>query len=424
MKLSNKINKLIVLRYVGIFFEVLYGFVQPNLFSRYQTKENFAFFLILYGSAIYFVFMDAGLGRLSYSQIRKEFIDNNFNYKKNISTIISVYLYVLLIIISLYFLYSLFISNSLANTVLPLTLFLFSIYVGINIIFSYLRSIFNAVDKYLMFEKYDFLRKVVNLLSIFLVIIDHSLLLTIIVNIVFICLLIFLLLYKLIRKLDISFSFSYKECVFFVKSNIQDSKDIIIFSLCEALIYNGGFLLFPYFLSTFDTIIYGLWMKVFMGFAVLMRAIADISIHSITEAFHKNNNKLMLVLFKNTLTISCLVGVGLTAIFYFLDDMLFKYWVGTEYLFSTLLFLSFVVFFLGNCIQHSAGIFIMSLGSYFSFMRTRSMFICLFSIIVTLITLKVFRSIEITLLVFSIVYLIGSLTYLRKAFLIMSSKTL
>lgn len=424
MKLFEKINKLIVLRYAGIFFEVIYGFLQPNLFSRYQTKENFAFFLVLYGSAIYFVFMDAGLGRLSYSQIRKEFIENNFNYKKNISVIITIYLYVFLIIISFYFIFSLIISNLQVNTVLPATLFLFSIYVGVNIIFSYLRSIFNAVDKYLLFEKYDFFRKVLNLLCLLFVIIDQSLVLTIVVNIVVVSVIFFLLLSKLIQELNIPLSFSFVDSVAFVKRNIQDSKDIVIFSSCEALIYNGGFLFFPYFLSSFDIIIYGLWMKVFMGFAVLMRAIADISIHSITESFYKNDNKLTRALFKNTLVISCFVGVGLTTIFYFLDDILFKYWVGTQYLFSSLLFLSFVIFFLGNCIQHSAGTFIMSVGSYFSFMKTRSIFICLCSVIITLITLTVFRSIEITLLSFSIIYLIGSIIYLRRSFLIMDSKTL
>ena len=404
-----------IFRYISIFTEFVLGFIQPYFFNRYLKVEDFAFLTILYGCLIYFVFLDGGISRLAYSNLRKKFV-NNIPIRNELIETLSFYNSLIIILIIVFLFFCLSLSFNFQNNITLLVLILFSFLTGFNIVFSYFRQIYNALDKYIFYEKIDILRKSANILGVFFIKYDKTLLTTVTFSLFVIIILYVILVFNLIKFSGIDWIniFPKRKTVFVVfKKYKTDINRIVVFSICEAIIYNCGFILMPMYLNHSGVIQFGIWMKIFTGMAVFMRSFADINIHSITKYYFQGNYQYALRKFYLTLFISITFSICILTLFVFLQKLFFSYWVGIKYIFDINLLIALSIFLLGNSIQHVSGSFLLSESVELAFMRKMSFVLSIIIVAQIFLSLKIYKKLDLTLIFFSIIYFIGSLFYLN-----------
>lgn len=406
-----------IYRVISIFLEMLIGFTQPSLFSKYLSQENFSYLLVIYGVAVYFVFMDGGISKIIYSEVREQFVSNKHFQEKIIASLDLFYILSFLIFL-VYFLIVLIFGLFHADSVNFSILLLISFGVSLNILFSYLRPIFSSIDRFEEFELIDIFRKLFIFLSLFLIIFDKSLFLTsfftLISSLIFGLICFRLLGYPLISLFDfkriiVKSSSSFKEM-------FARSKDVFVFSLSETSIYNFGFIVLPLMYDSNSVIKFGLWLKVFMGLAVLIRFMTDVNIHRLTKLFFQNSRFAFLKLFDKTLILSIFIVLLSFTLFVLFSKKFFYYWTAGKFEFDFNLYVALFFILLGNGIQHLSGTLLLSIGNQFYFMRNWSllflgMIICIYSI-----SFYFQFSLGILLVILQVLYFFGSFIYLGRVY--------
>ena len=223
---------------------------------------------------------------------------------------------------------------------------------------------------------------------------------------------------KICHKLEIEsssiFTFSYSSSIKVIRKYFRDARDSFIFTVNEIIIYNGGYLIFPLFLTSYEIIIYGLWMRLFTGISMLFRAITDISIHDTTRRYFEGNTLIVRKNLRNILSMNFLIIFVSIIVYFSAKDWLFDFWVGNKSIFSSSINFSLWVMIFANSIQHLSGTFLISIGNHFDFVKKISTAIMILTVLSN-VTLGIFyKDISLILIILSLFYVIGSLIYLLR----------
>lgn len=406
------------LKYLSIITGVLGGLVQIGVFERCFELSDFSFLVLLYGYMYYFMFFDAGLSKPIYSKVRKAFIKNEID-KKQLQEFIGFYVFLILVVLILFLGFLLCLSKIHENTFSILVLLMFAIFSSLNIGLSFQKNILDAVDEYVFYEKIDLIRRIMNCITVFLIIIDHSMRLMLLVNILISSILVFCCLKKLISLFSLSWkkTFQFKISIYVktIKENFNEGRDFLLFSLSEMITYNSGFLILPFFGNEKMIIIYGLWMRIYRGMALIVRAVADIIIHNITKSYFEKNLDSVNTKFSIGIFISIFISVGLASTFFLAEDLILSIWVGGSYDFAIYLNICLLVMLLFNGIQHLSGNFLLCTGGKFALMRNISLLFSIFTFFTFIFSLFILRRLGEALLVWSFSYSLGAIVYYQKA---------
>ncbi len=413
-----KLKKFAGLRLLSVMLEFIYGFGQPFVFSRSFGEADFAFILILYSCAVYFTFFDAGISKLSYARLRKSYITGTSSLPQVLSNTLIFYIALSVVVTGLFLVFTLSLSYFFTNGFRWYVLMLFSMATGLNIMFSFFRSIYNALDLSVKFEYMDMGRKLINIAALALLFLDKTMLLTGLVMLVGLAFIFLVIIFTLIRHFSIPrqlFKFSSSGIWALIKENFSQSRYIFLFTISETVVYNSGFILIPFFLLNRDIIQYNLWMKIYLGIAVFMRIVTDVTLHNITRHYFNNEIAAAKKWYFKTIWLSLgLVSCG-TLVFYLLQGRIFPSWVGAGYVFNNWLIAALLIMLTGNSLQHVSGSFLLSTGHHFKQTGKLSMVMAMVTITVLLLCLLLLKKLGVCILIISIVYIAGSLLYRKLA---------
>jgi len=407
------ISKLFVLlNYLAIFIGLLNTYFRPKFFEQFFSESNFAFLTLVYGLVVYLGFLDGGISKPLYAELREDFVANQKDYKLLIQQSFSFYNIVLSIALIIFFTVLCVLSFNLKNTLTITLLFLIASNLVLNFQLQNLKNILIAVNQYEFFQKIEVLRRFSNLIAIISLFIDKSFILgNSIANVILILLLVVIYKNQNITVRSLNFS----EGLSFYKSFFKRAKNFFLFTVNEILIYNSGFLLIPVFYKEIDIIMFGLLITVYNGVAIFSRSVIDMSIHEMTKKYLENQKKESWKIFKYSILFSSLFTVLLFGVIYLFSNPIFKMWVGEKYEFNTLMFLGLFTFLIGNVIQHTAGTFLLSIKNNYSIMMKISSRILFLMLTLQIIVCILKESLEIFFLTTSILYLAGAFFYLFKA---------
>jgi hypothetical protein len=200
------------------------------------------------------------------------------------------------------------------------------------------------------------------------------------------------------------------------KEMFARSKDVFVFSLSETSIYNLGFIVLPLMYGSNSVIQFGLWLKVFMGMAVLIRIMTDINIHRLTKLYFQSNRLAFFNLFDKTLISSIFIVLSSFTFFVLISNKFFYYWTAGKFEFDFNLKIALFLILLGNGIQHLSGTILLSIGNQFNFMRKWSLLFLGLIILVYFISFYFQPSLGILLVVLQLFYFFGSFIYLGRVY--------
>jgi O-antigen/teichoic acid export membrane protein len=401
------------LKYTGLSIGMINSFLQPFLFNKFFDEDTFSFLLVIYGISVYLTFMDGGISKPLYAYLRKKFIKKE-ELRDELTHITSFYFFVSVILCLLFFTVLVFVWHYYPNRLTFPFLVLFSIYTALNIVITYYYNILSAVEEYYFFEKINVGRRVLNLVAIFLLFIDETFVLSFVLSVVVLVILFLLLNIRLIKKFDLSnkiFQFRIDTFYYVYRRFFKDSKNYLAFSINETLIYNSGFILIPYFLSSFFVVQYGLYVRIYAGIATFMRSVIDITIHDITRFYNNAEHKKLKNRIYLTMVLSVLIVVSGVVSFYFLQELIFTHWVDYKYLFNATIILALALWLFGNSIQHVSGTFLVSIGGHFNMMKRTSFYILLPLVIAQILSLFAGAKFSTFIILSASIYFIGATYY-------------
>ncbi len=395
--------------------DVTYGVLYTLVFNQVFPQNDFAFLTILFGYVVYFSLGDLGFSKAFYYEIRKSFIEKE-DVKNVIAKAIGFYS-VLSLILGLIFLLVLIILLAKFETKISFfSLSIFGIGQILNIQFSFIKSIFNAISDFVFFETMELFRKFFQIFSVLLLFADRSFYSTSIFYLICLGILILLVFDRMQKKLnfkiwDVAFKKNSLEYYFEVW---KISKASFLFSIAEIVIYNGGYITLPILLhSNFGIIQYGIWMRIYTAISVFVRIISDVNMPELTKKYFEKLNYELLKVLNKTYILSLIVLIFILILWVKFDKFIFNIWLGEIYQFDGLSTVALFIMLVGNCLQHSSGTFLMSIGQ-FSFLRTTSLFLVAFITITTNIVLYFMNELNCYLLSFAVSYFIGSIIYFKR----------
>jgi len=414
MKIFEK--KLFLLKYFGLFIGLFTAFLQPNFFNRFFTEDEFALLILIFGLSTYLIFFDGGISKPLYPNLRDQFI-NGLETGSIVKKIVNFYNVVFLSVFTFFTLVILLLSTYYDNTFPVFFFILLSFYISLNLIISYYKNILNALDLYIPFETVEIIRKSLNIVVLLLLFVDSSFILSFLVGCAISILLYLYVLLLLVRQTNMHvidfFTLNKKEVSFIFSKYFTDSYQYFQFSINEILIYNSGFILIPIFLSSFEVIEYGLWMRIFIGVSLFTRAISDISIHAITKKYFAREMSIVKQMMRKLFILSTVMVFLFASLCLVFNDTLFLYWVDEKYKFDLYLNIALIIMIFSNAYQHIAGTFLLAIGGNFMALKRISFILLLIIIFVQIILIVIFKDLSIVLFATSMIYLLGMFYYLH-----------
>ncbi|MFD1383496.1 hypothetical protein ACFQ45_08970 [Rhodanobacter aciditrophus] len=357
-----------LLKYLGLGCSVIIGFLLPAVFSRNLSTEDFAMATVVLGLSSYFSFFDFGVGKPAYSKIRKSFLNGDSEWKEDIYSIISFFIFSsFLVFFSFLFITYFYIGKTYPYTNFFLFLF-FSFFVSLNIFLNNMESVYNAVNKYFHFLIFDFLRKISPIIIVVLIPVYNQLDVPYFFSTFFLLLLSVFSFFYFVRS-DAIKIFHIKKHVRFVKKLWEDAFSYLFFNFSEAFIYNFGFILFPYFLLDVDMIVYGLWLKIFVGVNLFSVLAINVFIHKITELYHSNDFERTVKYLSCSFSLSLSISLVSLSIFSIWENEILQRWISDSKYTEGFPLAALWVWCVVNCIQSTCGVFLLSIGGNFVFLR-------------------------------------------------------
>jgi hypothetical protein len=405
-------NKYLILKFFSILVMVFWGFGQPYVFNRYLAANNFSFITIGYGVILFLDLFDFGISRAIYADIRNKFI-KDIDYKKDLSVILKIYLYVLLYTIILFVLFLFIISIKVKSSFSAITIILWGISIALNANFSYFRYILFAIDEYIFFEKMDVLRKLINFLLLFVIVLDNSFFIFSTLSILMFAFIYFGIYRVLMKTHKIKlFAENHRVTLKIFRQYIINSKWPFLFSVSQITCLNSGFLILPLALINKDIIQYGLWQKFAYGITMLIVAVSDLGLHNTTKYYFKNDFISTKKIFNKTIFVSIMCVCILFVFIFVAKKILFHYWVDESYEFSLIMFLGLLLFFIGRSFQYISTTLILSFGNNYSKLaRISTTFMITYHLVLFYMLSKNLK-LEYILLLFGFTILIEGVKYL------------
>ncbi len=388
--------------------------MQIWLYAKYFDQSNLALLVLISGYSVFLSWIDAGISRPIYPSLRKKYL-NGDDISTDISYILYFYILIGMLAVALFTIAVIILTNIISNSLSSTVVIIMAINLAINTAISFFKNIFNAIDRYISFEVTELIRRVGNISTSFLLVLDHSLLLTVCCQLAILLGTYCYVTGSLLRLSGINLlTLCRIRLPFLIKYFLQyrrETLSYLLFMVNETLIYNWGYLIIPVFLDIKQVVVYGLWMRIYSGMATVMRAVSDVTIHTITKSFFQNRHDAARTMKKNTLMLSLCVSFTMIGVFTTLHRWIMAVWVHDKYQFDTLLLIGLASWLIGNSIQHVAGTFLVSIGGYFQTIRNLSFY--LVGAIAFVMTASAWYTINLgtTVLLSGCIYLIGAIFY-------------
>lgn len=399
-------------KYLSLLIGVVTAFVQVGLYVRNLREGDVAFLMVITSYATFISWFDAGFGRPLYATLRKEFLENKIKSSEVLSAIC---IYVLLGLISIVIFCAVIciLSSNFDLNISLKTVFMFGASVAIASCISFFNSIYAAVDEYSRFELIELGKRASNLGTSFLILYDSTFYLTALTILMCNAILYIETIRFLVGKYytQLSYRNLMVEMKRLIAAHKKESSQYFVFMINESLIYNWGYLITPFLLSTSNIVLFGLWMRLFSGMASFSRSVADITIHSITKNFFSGKLDLANTERKRTILLTVVISTLMVAFFALFADPIMNYWVDGKYVIDGYLLLALFVLLISNSIQHVAGTVLVSLGNHFKKLRNMSAILCGSVLVGTTAGTFAYSTVVAYVFVFALIYLVGAFWY-------------
>ena len=384
----------------------------------YQS-EDLVYIFMLFGIITYFTVFDFGVGKPIYARLRKMYLSKDIRLKQEVLAGKSLMLIILIILLF----FCTFTVTILYVSYLPIKISYLStaalgLYIAFSICITLLKDVFDAIDKYLSWEKFDVYRKIGLLIATTSIYFDPSLLILsftlLIINI--------LILVALFKKMNSFgyYGFDIRGAWHKIPFYKESAFDNLIFKINEVLMYNWGYLIIPFF-SDQLLVLYAILNRIFLGVSIPIRAISDIYIHNLTKIYFSKGFSSIEHKIIKLILISLILGLMMIFfIFYFHKELNF-YWLNEKASIDLVFLYAISIFILTNTILHPIGSVLISIGGYFKKMRNYSFIVVTLMITISLILLILNKG-EFVLLGASLAYSISLVFYIKSMLLLKVEK--
>jgi hypothetical protein len=388
-------KQLYVLKIINILLGVCSSIIVPFSLYRHADIGVTEVILILTGIGVFLSISDFGISRPIYTMLKLDMINRHVDVYKRFTEA-----RVLLFLLSLIgFLVFLVVSVLLGGW----EFIYFGIFLAFNSLTAVYRLVYSGVDRYVLFEYYDLIRRVSFVLYFSIYYFNgHSILLDIIFSLIN-CTLYLAVVFWGVAKIKI-------RGVVELFNNLGKSAYLmLIFTFVEIFSANAGYILLP-FMNT-SVVEYSLWLRLYFGIAVIQRLITDVKIHSMIEIYHTQPNKLGSVVssvIKQTFGIFIFFSIVINVY----GDDLINIWLSGSVINSNFFFSSLILALFINIFHHSLGSLLLSAGKLYAEILTASIILAFLVILIFiffsgseyLLIMLVFSQLVSTMLLFSFTY--------------------
>ncbi|MTC45751.1 hypothetical protein GKR71_07790 [Providencia sp. wls1922] len=415
-KLSTNELKLLILKASTVAIGFIFGFIQPAIFIRTLGENELSYVLLITGLATYLVFFDFGISKPAYARLRQRFLDKK-RLTKDVSLLSFAVLIMLLVTSIVFTTITMYNFYTYGNYKLnPLAIIFFSITLSMTVGFNNLKIPLLASENFIYCQKVEIFKSITFYSAAFFLFYDNTFTLTSIVMLSSSIFSIYLIYYKnnyyfkssmfsLLMPSTILSSINKLKVLYFLNST-----SYLVFSACEAFIYNASYILIPILFDNKELITFSLWMKLFLGGILISKIISETFIHRLTRNFHSQKNDTVEVFLK--LSFFCLlVAILLSLTLTIFGKELLAIWTAGKYSLNGYYVLAFWFFSIGNAIQNLSGTILLSINGYFSLMRKVSILIAIISLAVYIVGAIFNINYPLVFFLSSIIYFCGSISY-------------
>ena len=409
----KRLYSFISYKFLIIFISFFIGFIQPGIFSRYYDSNTFAALLLISGFLTYLAFLDMGFGKPLYSLMRENYVKKSNELNDVISFSIFFYIIIGIIILITTFGISFLIFEYFKPDLSPHSFILFSLALSSNIITNNFRHIFQAIDKYVFYEKTLFFKRLINMILLIIIIVQRDLTFFAFSLLIYNFFLLMFYVRRLLNQNKISHNYllNFDNNITIFNKVRSSALDFFVITVCEVIFYNYGFFYLPYFnFAEIDIITYSIFNKIYLSIVLFVRIPTDISIHVASDYFHKSNFLSYRMTFYKTIFIAIPLAIIFSLPIIFFDDFLIKFWVGENY-FNTEVKIALIIAVLANIIHHVCGTYLFSIGNNYRTCLKINLFAIFLIVFFLYLSILNQYSIENLLIGISFIYLIVSIIY-------------
>lgn len=396
----SKERKLFTLKLATMAIFLVNAVLQPAVFSRNLSINEYAFLTTFLGVISYGMLFDAGFGRAFYIELRERFAK-----KKEIDSVLAYtgkFYYKIGLFLFLSFLLIAFVCGKRFGLSTETWIYVYSFVCFSSVFFGMYRPVLNACDRYISSEYMDIYKRFIStvlIISLFFFELEHA--------VIIISLLSLYILGYLIREITLNCVKDTRLSDFEPNNLRKNVKKSFVFSFSELTIYNLGYVIVPIYYSDEDIVVFGIAMRVFLAMVIGVRIFADTMIHKFSLNFLNGNITEANEIFIKTRNITLLVALFIVCIFMSLYDILLPIWI-KNYTINLNMALSISIFLVSNAILHVAGSFSAVTERGLSISKNISLIFASIMILVLLISAN-FASLEWLLISYSLSYFIFSL---------------
>ena len=399
-----------LLKLIGAMISVVFGLLQVRYFTEFYM-DSAALLLTLLGLYVYVSFLDFGLTKPIYAELREEYLRSGSRVTKSYLWLFLVFsILVLFTSIVLIILISRLFNSDLSVMVIASL----SISFSSSLYFVFLRAVFEAFEMHRLIEFLDIIRKFLLLMiTLFISVldsIDYYFFLFGLVNI--------MVLAMALKSLSTQVIFprlSIKCMEDDLKMIGRNGLNNMLYSVSDLLINNSGIIIIPYLFTDKVVLTYHLWLRLYRGLSLFYRSVMDAEIPRLT-LFYFNNE---LRIFNRRIVRSLYVHISLVTLASFILVLLsneffmfFNVEIGSRDT-HIVFFVSLWILMFANVIQHRVANVMLSIGGYYLGMRKIS-FRMLAVVVMTYLFIGYLRvSLVYTLIALSIVMLLSAFFHLR-----------
>lgn len=402
MVASKQEKILIVMKYAGVAVTAATGLLQPVVYSRLLTQEEFAFLLTFSGMIATLLLFEAGVGKAFYIQIRERFIGkHDCNQLVSVATVFYGCVFLIGVII---FLVGATIYSRKMGVEAGEWIYVYAIGTFLLSFYGLYRPVLNALDFVLYSEAWEVYRKFCALIFLGLLV-CIGLIPSVGIYAVFSVLILFPF-YNLVSRTSFQSLVTFRATTSAKRLQLNVRRSCI-FTVSELITYNSGFILVPLFLGAGEVVIYGVAMRIYLSLVMLTRVIADTYVHRFSRLYISGEYEEARGLLKTVVLFSILLSVLLVSILYMVSPWLLPFLIKDVQITSTTLaYICGVV--VSNSFLHVFGCFFSTLGDGLKVLQRSSMYFAPIFITAVVVGINC-GSAEAVLMMFFVVYLLFSL---------------
>ncbi|WP_417458926.1 hypothetical protein [Kordiimonas sp.] len=396
------VGLLLSVKYLSILLSMLTGLSQVYIFTKLIAPEDLAWLFTVSGAAAFLSLFDFGFGKPLYVALRKKFVNNDDMsrvYRASFSILFCFFL-----LSNVFFVAAFSVVSSQLEKISTLSFLLFTVSSGLNISVGLMKHVFYAVDKYLLFDLHDLVRRIINFASLIFFFYWQDFFSFACFQLCALAISIFLLIFQIKQPLCL------KANVFELKPFKASAFKNLGFSFNELFIYSGGYIAFKISSHPLEFLKFVLWSKVYGIVVVFIRALTDVELHRVSREYMAEpslGRSKQLVW--RVIVISVLLALLASTFLFVFGEAIIEFVGNGAFVLSDWLIVSLTLMLIASSIQHPSGTVLVSVVGDYRFLLASSTAMSIAIFFVYLLARQF--SMEKVLLTYSLVFFIGSAVY-------------